>query len=103
MMLHVVMSEYLESVQKLNTVSRKSHHRFPADRWYVCSESLSPGYVDRVERQLPAAYPTSALVWWSLLDLAPAYLRDLYCTTLSVLSRRSPRSTVRARFAYCPF
>src|SRR6218665_2557275 len=68
MMLHVVMSEYLESVQKLNTVSRKSHHRFPADRWYVCSESLSPGYVDRVERQLILLRMSSAI----LVDLSTA-------------------------------
>jgi len=40
MMLNVVMSEYLQSLQKFNTVSWKSHHRFPGDRWYVCSESL---------------------------------------------------------------
>ena len=55
MMLNVIMSEYFQSVQKLNTVRLSklkgsptadphTHveltYRFSADRWYGCSESL---------------------------------------------------------------
>src|SRR6218665_3640072 len=36
-----------------------------------------------------------SLVWRSLLGLAPAYLRDLCCTTLGVSGGRSLRSTER--------
>ena len=37
----------------------------------------------------------NALVWRSLLGLAPAYLRDLCCPTLGAPGRRSLRSTER--------
>src|ERR1043165_6699794 len=41
------------------------------------------------------SYRIIALVWRSLLGLAPAYLRDLCCPTSSAQGRRSLRSTER--------
>ena len=41
------------------------------------------------------SYRIIALFWRSLLGLAPAYLRDLCCPTLSAPGRRSLRSTER--------
>src|SRR5688572_32615153 len=41
------------------------------------------------------SYRMIALVWRSLLGLAPAYLRDLCCPTLGAPGRRSLRSTER--------
>src|SRR5688572_27060039 len=41
------------------------------------------------------SYRIIALVWRSLLGLAPAYLRDLCCPTLSAPGRRALRSTER--------
>jgi len=43
----------------------------------------------------PITYRVVALIWWSLLGLAPAYLRDLCCPTMSAPVRRSLCSTER--------
>ena len=41
------------------------------------------------------AYRVLALVWRCLLGLAPAYLRELCCSTQDVQGRRSLRSSVQ--------
>ena len=57
------------------------------------------GYMLDVLHWLPLlqriSYRIIALVWRSLLGLAPAYLRDLCCPTLGAPGRRSLRSTER--------
>ena len=57
------------------------------------------GYMLDVLHWLPLlqriSYRMIALVWRSLLGLAPAYLRDLCCPTLGAPGRRSLRSTER--------
>ena len=63
---------------------------------------LAPKMNTLVIIQQRISYHIISLVWRSLLGLAPAYLRDLCCTTMEILGRRSLRSTGRG-FLIVPF
>src|SRR5688572_8190121 len=64
------------------------------------------GYMLDVLHWLPLlqriSYRMIALVWRSLLGLAPAYLRDLCCPTLGAPGRRSLRSSGACSWSLLP-